>query len=104
MSLSNYSSYPGQDVSKSWPRHILPAIGQQAICIESRSPDPFKKSHLGISHIWACPLITVFLANTYYRNWPRHIPKSLPTHYLYSARTGLHSLAKIGWPAKKANA
>src|SRR6202050_3110726 len=53
------------------PRHFLPAIGQHAIYIESRSPDPLNKSHLGISHIWACPLIAVFLANTYYRNQPR---------------------------------
>ena len=72
MGLSDYSSHPAQDVSKSQPRCFLPAIGQHAICIESRSPDPLKKSHLGISHIWACPLITVFLANTYYRNWQRH--------------------------------
>ena len=34
----------------------------------------------------------------------RHIPKSWPTHYLYSAHTGLYPLAKIGCPAKKANA
>src|ERR1700728_1211964 len=99
MGLSDYSSHPGQDVNKSWPRHFLPAIGQHAICIESRSHDPLNKSHLGISHIWACPLIAVFLANTYYRNQPRpQKGKSLnflifwPTHYLYLACTGFASV------------
>ena len=62
MGLSDYSSHPGQDVCKSWPRHVLPAIGQHAICIESKSPDPLNKSHLGISHIWACPITAVTLA------------------------------------------
>src|ERR1700691_2863016 len=102
MGLSNYSSHPGQDVSKSRPSHVLPAIGQHAICIESRSPDPLKKSHLGISHIWACPLITVFLANTYYRNWPRHskgTSLNLGPLTIYTRPAWvLHLLAKIGWP------
>src|SRR6202050_211705 len=64
MGLSDYSSHPGQDVNKSRPRHFLPAIGQHAICIESRSPDPLNKSHLGISHIWACLITAVTLAKT----------------------------------------
>ena len=33
------------------PDIFLQAIGQHANCIESRSPDPLNKSHLGISHI-----------------------------------------------------
>ena len=52
MGLSNYSSHPGQDVCKSQPRNFLQAIGQHTIYIESRSPDPLNKSHLGISHTW----------------------------------------------------
>ena len=44
------------------PDIFLQAIGQHANCIESRSPDPLNKSHLGISHIWACPITAVTLA------------------------------------------
>ena len=54
-------------VINSQPRHFLPAIGQHAIYIESRSPDPLNKSHLGISHIWACPITAVTLAKTFER-------------------------------------
>src|ERR1700683_21487 len=54
-------------VINSRPRHFLPAIGQHAIYIESRSPDPLNKSHLGISHIWACLITAVTLAKTFER-------------------------------------
>ena len=75
MGLPNYSSHSGQDVWKavidffknSQPNCFLPAIGQHAIYVESRSPDPFNKYYLGISHIWARPITAVTLANTFER-------------------------------------
>src|SRR6202034_590406 len=48
---------------------FLPAIGQHAIYIESRSPDPLNKSHSGISHIWACLITAVTPAKPFERLW-----------------------------------
>src|ERR1700683_933644 len=62
-----YSTLAKTFVINSRPRHFLPAIVKHAIYIEIRSPDPLNKSHLGISHIWACPITAVTLAKTFER-------------------------------------
>src|ERR1700683_4366234 len=58
-------------VINSRPRHFLQLLANTLFTLRAGHLTPFNKSHLGISHIWACPLIAVFLANTYYRNQPR---------------------------------
>src|ERR1700693_6204328 len=93
MGLSNYSSHPGQDTCKSWPRHFLQAIGQHASCIESRSPDPLNKSHLSISHIWACPIIAVTLAKMLVNLRP-DIFYQLLANTLFALRAGHLTLLK----------
>ena len=93
MGLSNYSSHPGQDICKFQPRHFLQAIGQHAICIESRSPDPLNKSHLGISHIWACPITAVTLAKMLINLGP-DIFCQLLANTLFALRAGHLTLLK----------
>ena len=93
MGLSDYSSHPGQDVCKSQPRHFLQAIGQHASCIESRSPDPLNKSHLGISHIWACPITAVTLAKMLLNLGP-NIFCQLLANTLFALRAGHLTLLK----------
>ena len=93
MGLSDYSSHPGQDVCKSQPRHFLQAIGQHTICIESRSVDPLNKSHLGISHIWACPITAVTLAKMLINLGP-DIFCQLLANTLFALRAGHLTLLK----------
>ena len=93
MGLSDYSSHPGQDDCKSWPRHFLQAIGQHVSCIKSRSPDPLNKSHLGISHIWACPITAVTLAKMLINLGP-DIFCQLLANTLFALRAGHLTLLK----------